>query len=165
MAPAYKLTTWTEMGYYYSTVAQGLITDDLSVGDLATFKAWVENYATEQVLLYLSTRYDNDALGLYQSDIVRMWATILGVYEVSRRRGNPALFQGARDEAIGLMKQVQQGELTLPDVPTNKNDIPSMSNYSVDPRFLVNPVRQSWDNVDYNSTANDKPRYPQFPVQ
>jgi hypothetical protein len=164
-APAYKLTTWAEIGYYYSTFAQGLITDDLSGTPLSNFQTWIENYATEEVLLYLGARYKN-LQDLSTSNVVRMWATILGAYRVSTRRGNPELFQGARDETIGLLRQVQLGELSLPDVDTNSANAISMHNYSYDPRFLANPIRIAHDGLPLNNdNPNNKPRYPVFPIQ
>lgn len=163
-APAYKLTTWSEVESYYSAFASGLATNDLSPSDLATFKDWIENYATEEVLLYLGARY-KDLYDLSLSNIVRMWATILAAYRISTRRGNPELFQGARDEVIENLKKVQAGELSLPDVNTNSNNVVSMHNYSVDPRFMANPIRIAHDSLPYSNTPNDKPRHPVYPLQ
>lgn len=164
MAPVYTFTTWAEIESYYSTVAAGLITDDLTGDDLTTFKTWVINLSTEEVTLFLGTRY-KDLQSLSQSTIVRMWATILAAYRVSTRRGNPELFQGARDETISYLKQVQNNELSLPDVNANTANTPSMANYTTDPRHLVNGIRVAHDSFPISDPANTQPRYPQYPRQ
>jgi hypothetical protein len=115
-------------------------------------------------MLYLGTRY-NDAQDLSQSNIVRIWATTLACYEVSRRRGNPVLFQSKRDDVIQNLKQVQMGGLSLPFVESNKSAVPSMSNYTHDSRHTVNPIRKADDSVSYSGKPNDKPRLPSLPVQ
>ena len=162
--PTYKFTTWAEIEYLYSTSGSGLVTDDLTGADLAAWKLWVEYTSTEEVMLYLGTRY-NDPYELSTSNIVRIWATTLGAYTVSRRRGNPALFQNMRDEAIENMKKTQAGELSLPFVASNKSDVPSMHNYTIDSRHIVNPIRNTEDGVSYSNTPNDKPRVPGLPMQ
>lgn len=164
MALSYKLTTWAEIQSYYSTVASGLITDDLTGGDLTTFQTWVENYVTEEVNLFLGTRY-KDLYSLSQSNLVRMWATILGAYRVSARRGNPELFQGARDEVIDYLKKVQNNELSLSEVVTNTSNTPSMANYTTDPRHLINGIRVAHDSFPLSDPATTQPRYPQYPLQ
>src|SRR5262249_37558975 len=125
---------------------------------------WAEYYGTEQVLLWIGTRY-TDLLELSTCNIVRMWATISSCYQISTRRGNPALFQGLRDETLEQLKMIQSGELTLPGIETDKSSLPSMHNYSLDPRYVVNSIRIANDGVSYNGTPNDKPRLPVFPLQ
>lgn len=155
-APAYKLTSWDEIEYIYSATGASLVTDDLGT-DLTAFKNWVVDYATEECLLYLGTRY-KDLQDLSTSNIVRMWASIMGAYRVSTRRGNPELFQGARDEVIEYLNRVQAGSLSLPDVVANANNVPSMSNYNTDPKHLINGIRKSLDSVSYGGVPNDHPQ-------
>ena len=163
-APAYKLTTWAEIQSLYSTTGSSAAVSDLSGATLTAFQLWVEYLATEEVFLFLGTRY-KDLQSLSQCNLVRMWATILGCYQVSRRRGNPELFLTARDEVLEYLKLVQNGELSLQDVNTNTANQPSMQNYSADPRFAVNGIRIAHDGVQYSNTPNDKPRIPTFPNQ
>lgn len=118
-------------------------------------------YATDRVALYCN-RYSLP--NLQTSWVVNQWATTFALHWLAKRRmmAAPQGVQADYETALEELKQVQRGELQLPNVAPRTSGWPFMSNVTIDLTFPVRRVRveasiseptptQFPQSVDYNS--------------
>jgi len=98
-------------------------------------------YATAQVKMYCTPRYNDSAL--CQSWSVNRWATVLAGRWMSRRRaqGCPKAIEQDALEVMEEMKGVRFGRLTIEDVGTRTAGWPFLTNVTVDIRFDTAKIR------------------------
>lgn len=95
--------------------------------------------ACEEINKWCWKYYTGENLGT--SNLVNQWATFLSCYYLSQRRGNPALFSDMRKEILEELKQVNFGNLQLPNIPMRRSLAPVISNQRADPRYVWKVLR------------------------
>jgi Mu-like prophage protein gp36 len=97
--------------------------------------------ATEEINLFCRQYYL--AADLANSTLINRWCTVLSVYFLCQRRGNPVpeSIQAEFERIMLYLERVRTGEMKLPDVPYAANLSPSFSNMTVDRRFPASRVR------------------------
>lgn len=109
--------------------------------------------ATEEINFYLLRWYS--AAQLATSTLVNRWCTVLAVYFLCQRRGNPdpEIFQAEFERIMAKLELVKPGGFTIPGLPFKSDLRPSFSNMEVDRRFPANRVRVQTANSDNISTT------------
>lgn len=99
------------------------------------------NQATVEIDGYAQQWYS--AAGMAASTLVNRWATVLACYFLSINRGNPppdALAQEF-ERIMALLERVLAGTYKLPGVGMRSDMRPSMSNLTVDRRYIKSKLR------------------------
>ena len=136
----YVYTSRTEIARLFSETAVQLREDDDDDGtaESGVIQDCVDE-ATDTINLYCFDWYE--AAAMSENLTVRRWATLIGCYLLSQRRGNPAQFKDRYEELIARLERIQTGELHVPRLATKKDFTPGVSNYSINDRFRIKKVR------------------------
>jgi len=92
---------------------------------------------TSKIMEYLAPRYSAEVI--YQIPRIREIATYWACHDLSRRRGNEALYEPEYAEALDTLERYREGSLFL-DAPSNGPRAYTQS-YVIDSRFYRNPTR------------------------
>lgn len=160
---SYTYTSRSEMNELLSSVGVDFRLDDLS--DPSSEDAVVLNIvseATDMVNFYCGRIYDE--VDLNDSMLARRWATWIGVYLLSQRRGNPSLFEDRYQEVLAMMEKVTEGTFIIPRLPTKADFTPAMSNLHVDDRFRVHKLRVH-PTISTGGTSSRQDLSPRFPFE
>lgn len=134
------LTTREEMRRIFGEDAINLRLDDMTdPSDQDNVVEDIISYASETVLSYLLSHYDESAVSA--SPWVRRRATILACYYLSERRGNPQQFVAQAKRVMEDLKLVQENGILIPGVPVRAADVPTVSSYRIDDRYLISKQR------------------------
>lgn len=129
-------TTQGEIEDYISEEGVDLRLDDLdNVSDVMTTLC---ERATARVQSIMRKAYDD--IDLAGSVWVRERATVIAVYLLSLRRGNPGLLRDQYEEAMTEMEMVVAGDLWI-DLARSAETTVVMQNVSSDNRFPFTPIR------------------------
>lgn len=96
--------------------------------------------ASQEIDLYCRQQYA--AAVLATSDLINRWATVMSVYFLCMRRGNPIpkSIEAEFERIMDLLTKVSTGELVL-DLATDGDRRPSFSNLKVDRRYRDARIR------------------------
>lgn len=130
------LTSAAEMDRLFSAVGVDLRTDD---GTEATIVEEIIDWASETIASYTLSHYDTAVLAT--SAWVHRRATILACYYLSMRRGNPPQFVAEYKRILEELELVQNNKLLIPDATVRAADIPTVSSYRVDDRYISTKQR------------------------
>jgi len=95
--------------------------------------------ASNKVLEYVQGRYS--VAELNGNDWVTDITTIIACHYLSRRRGNPGLFEDEYNEAIASLERVRTENAHIPGAGTLSDHLPGFSNLTVDDRFHLGKLR------------------------
>jgi phage gp36-like protein len=151
ISPAY--TTFAQIERYLSLAgAEAFASHDVPDEPTAGVYDDVVNQATDEINLYLIERYL--PAGLAGSTLVNRWATTLGAYFLTLRRGNPPPNSLAVDyeRVIKLLERIQAGTLNIPNVATRSRG-PVWDNLTVDRRYHQQKLRVQKENSSDSPTG------------
>jgi phage gp36-like protein len=111
--------------------------DDLTDGDADVLLTYIER-ATSRVQSVMRKAYDD--IDLASSVWVRERCTVIAIYLLSKRRGNPALYRDDYEEAMTEMDLAVSGDLWV-DIARSAETVAVMQNVSSDNRFPFTPMR------------------------
>lgn len=134
---AYTYTSEAEMQRLFSNKGVDLRVDDLE--DPTNTFTDIISEATDTINFYAELYYDPEDLN--NSILIRRWATWIGVYLLSQRRGNSAQYEARYIEIINILEQISSGDRIIPRLATREDFTPAMSNVHVDDRFRVHKLR------------------------
>lgn len=156
---AYLYTSQAEIERTYSQAAAFLRTADGVENDIL---GDIIAEATDTVNLYL----ENCAYS-YSDMANNSWihraATKIACYLLSIRAGNPAQYQGEYDRIVDLLDKVRTGKFQIPRLFPTDNLAPSVSNYRVDDRFMINKTRVQ-PSTQVGGSYPNQDSDPQYPV-
>lgn len=123
-------------------LAASLLTDDAdsaAVEDNLWDDACLD--ATDEIQIRCERWYDPAEMAKNRS--IRRWASYLGAYFVTRRRGQPGLYEDQYQRIITILDSIAQGphKMQVPRLPTRSDNTPAMSNFRVDDRFGIRKIR------------------------
>ncbi len=98
-------------------------------------------WATAQVKMYCCGRYNDSDLATSHS--VNRWTTVIAAARLCRRRGQgvPQSLAEDLEEAMGEMKLVRIGSMSIEDIGTRTSGWPFVTNVTVDQSYYVAKVR------------------------
>lgn len=133
-------TSQTEIERIWSTIGAQYRTDDDGDGS-AESGVWNDIIiaATDEVNIYVLKWYEPG--NLINNLMVRRWASIIGAFLLSQRRGNPAQFQSEYERVLNFLEEVSSGNKRIPRLPMRDDFTPSMRNYTIDHRFHSTKIR------------------------
>jgi phage gp36-like protein len=111
--------------------------DDLITGDADVMLSICEK-ATARVQSIMRKAFDD--IDLANSVWVRERATIIAVYLLSTRRGNPGLLRDQYEEAMVELEMAVSGDLYV-DLARSSDTVAVMQNVNSDNRFPFTPMR------------------------
>jgi len=162
MAVATPYCTLADMQRLFSTQGVTAFSDhDGDGNDDADVTADCIDQATEEINLCAMQFYS--AAALATSTLVNRWCTLLAVYFLCQRRGNPepSIFQSEFDRIMLRLDGVRTGVLQIPGLARKANLRPSFSNLQVDRRYTNNRVRVTTTNSDnIPTTLTQNPQNP-----
>ena len=126
-----QLTSRKEMEHLFTALGIEFRVDQGPKGKLML--DFYINDASSTILAYAGQRYS--AADLATSDFIKVRAAWLACYRLSQVGGNPSLFYGRYGEIMEELKNIQNGNLPLPDLSTTYNMVPTLSNIEHDPRY------------------------------
>lgn len=103
--------------------------------------------ATEEINLYA---WQYSAAGLATSTLVNRWCTVLAVYFLCQRRGNPPPDSIAEEFARIMLhlERIRTGDMKIPGVATKGIYSPRFSNLVPDRRFPYSNIRVQRESSD-----------------
>lgn len=142
-------TTQAEMESLFGTEAISPV--DLRLdddGDLDGSLDAAESSALDDVIEEATSEIDFHLLGRYTTDVlsahswVRRACSVIAVYLLSQRRGDPAQFTDQYNRVMLRLQQIQDGKKFLPAVGTrHQTEEPAMSNVVVSDHFARKKLR------------------------
>lgn len=130
------LTSREEIERLYSQTGVNLREDDQSNDDIINeIVAW----ASETVESYTLSHYNTT--DLVSSPYTRRRATILGAYYLSMRRANAPQFVAEAKRVLEDLEAIQKNQLLIPDAVVRAADVPCISSYRIDDRYIINKQR------------------------
>lgn len=140
--PTHLYTTEHEIINLFSSYGVDLRLDDLDASRRSEWFTQSISDATETMNGYLAQRHEPQYLK--QSYWVRMRATFMAAYYLSRRRGNPSQFVDRIEEIKEEMMEVIAGRLLIPGVPHVADFAPDSQNYHIDDQsgFIIDTVEK-----------------------
>lgn len=154
MSVATPYCTLDDMQRLFSTQGVTAFSDHDGDGqDDASVTSDCIDQATEEINFYLLRWYS--AAQLATSTLVNRWCTVLAVYFLCQRRGNPdpAVFQAEFERIMVKLETVKPGGFIIPGLAFKSDLRPSFSNLEVDRRFPFNRVRVVTENSDKIATT------------
>ena len=130
------LTSSAELERLFSQVGVELRTLD---GDQTTIVDEIVDWVTETIASFTLHHYDTE--NLEASPWARRRATILAAYYLSQRKGNPAQFVAEAKRVMEELELVRTNKILIPNVPVRAADVPTISSFRVDDRYLINKQR------------------------
>lgn len=131
-----SLTSAAELERLYSQVGVELRTLD---GNETTIIDEIVEWASETIASFTLHHYDTD--NLETSPWARRRATVLAAYYLSQRKGNPAQFVAEAKRVMEELELVRTNKIIIPNVPVRAADVPAISSFRVDDRYLINKQR------------------------
>lgn len=136
-----KLTSREEMERLLSFRAiQNRIDDD--DGGSSTEEEVLDDFIIEASdTVYAYTQHLYNELDLAGNRWVRFRATVIACYLLSRRRGDPGLYEDLYQHNLDMLKQIKEMEMRIPRLGYKDDLTPAMSNLRVDDRFRLSKIR------------------------
>ena len=157
---AYTYTSEDEIVRILSTSGVNLRVDDLD--DTTVLMTEIVNEATDMINYYCGLNYAE--FDLNNSVLVRRWASWIGCYLLSQRRGNPAMFEDRMAEVIALLEEITRHDRIIPRLPTREDLTPAMSNLHIDDRFRTHKIRVH-PTISTGGTYGQQDLSPRFPFE
>ena len=157
---AYTYTSEDEIVRILSSSGVNLRVDDLD--DTTTLMTEIVSEATDMINYYCGLNYDESDLN--NSVLVRRWASWIGCYLLSQRRGNPAMFEDRMQEVIVLLEEITRHDRIIPRLPTREDLTPAMSNLHIDDRFRTHKIRVH-PTISTGGTHARQDLSPRFPFE
>lgn len=133
-----KLTSLGEIQRLFSVIGVDVRSDDYG-SDADDIMDEIVDWAHETVESYTLSHYDTSVL--LSSPWSRRRATIIGAYYLSMRRGNPPQFVAEAKRVFEELEKIQQNKLLIPDSVVRAADIPAVSSYRIDDRYVYGKQR------------------------
>lgn len=134
------LCTVVQLQRFMSTIGMESFSSNNEVGGCDTDV--VEdaiNWATVEIMMYLHERYDIDDLTgtSLGAEIVNRWCVVGSARYLSLVRGNPVpdSWQIKWDLVLEKLEAVRSDNLSLPGIALRDEDIPTLSNFTIDRRY------------------------------
>ena len=102
------------------------------------------NWATTELMFYLHERYDiadlsDTSLG---AELVNRWC-VLGAFKYGNPRGNPPpeAVEVEWEKVVVKLEQIRSDEASLPGIAIRAQQIPTLSNRTIDRRYRRSKIR------------------------
>lgn len=135
-----QLTSREEMERVFSTVGIDLrVLDVEDVNDQDSLIDEIVDWASETLESYTLKHYDT--VELVNSKWARRRATILACYYLSQRKGNAPQFVAEAKRVMEDLTAVNENKIMIPDAIVAVADVPAISSFRVDDRYVINKQR------------------------
>lgn len=114
--------------------------------------------ATDTINVYLEQWYHPSDMA--NNKWIRRKATYLAAYILTRRRGNPGMYEEEYQRITSLLEDIRLGRKQVPRLPWRSDFTPAVDNVVVDHRFMVDKVR-----VQQQISSTGTPARPIDPTQ